>query len=149
DSTAADSVLAGVGSLFASLDSIANLPNEDGRRVGIRAFLESNRISTTPASIALLLDTQSRSELEEAINEAVRELFPNGVAPSSIGQGVSTVRVEMPNGIERLVPRDSLLTPDRFYTLAADRLENEQVEAAELLRLILIRFFEPSLVFDE
>jgi cyclic-di-AMP phosphodiesterase PgpH len=71
------------------------------------------------------------------------------VAPSSLGPGVSTIRIEMPSGAERLLSRDSLITPDRFYGLAAQRLQGQGADALELQRLVLIRFFQPSLVFDE
>jgi cyclic-di-AMP phosphodiesterase PgpH len=79
----------------------------------------------------------------------VREMYPQGIAPSSLGQGISTIRVEMPSGLERLVSRDSLITPDRFYSQAAERLRVQGADPVELQRLILIRFFQPSLVYDD
>ena len=36
--------------------------------------------------------------LRRSIETAVREHYPRGIAPSSVGQGVSTIRVEMPYG---------------------------------------------------
>src|SRR5690606_28221780 len=50
---------------------------------------------------------------------------------------------------QRLVPRDSVITPDRFYGVASQALGDGAAEAAELQRLLLIRFFQPSLVYNE
>lgn len=149
NAAAADSILRGVAGLFSVLDSIAGQSDPQLRRAGIQSFLESNRITTTPAAIELVLDQSRRNQLRRSIETGVRELYARGIAPSSLGPDVSTVRVEMSNGIERLLPRDSLLTPDRFYSLAAERIGNQGADAGELQRLILIRFFQPSLIYDE
>ncbi|MQA90775.1 MAG: HDIG domain-containing protein [Gemmatimonas sp.] len=145
---ASDSVLLGIGGLFASIDSILVdvPPAEHG--ASIRNFMERNRLSPTTNSVNLILDPQRRTTLQRSIERAVRELYPLGVAPSSLSQGVSTIRVAMPSGAERLVPRDSLVMPDRFYSLAAERLRGQGADALELQRLIMIRFFEPSLIYD-
>ncbi|MEX0911805.1 MAG: hypothetical protein WD031_00125, partial [Gemmatimonadota bacterium] len=148
DATAADSVLAGVNRLFASVDSIIEATEPENRRGALRAFMERNRISPTAGSIDLFVDPQRRSALRTSIERAVRDLFPLGVASSSLSQGISTVRAQMPSGMERLVARDSLVTPERFYSLAADRLQDQGADALELQRLILIRYFQPSLVPD-
>lgn len=146
---AADTVLAGINSLFTAVDSIATIPDEEVRRAAIRGFMEQNRISPTPTSVELLMNQQRRVQLRNSIRQVVEDLYPRGIAPSSVGPGVSTVTVELPSGVERLIPRDSLLTPDRFYGIAASRLPAPTAEATELQRLILIRFFQPSLIFDE
>jgi hypothetical protein len=80
---------------------------------------------------------------------AVQEVYPLGVAPTTLPTGVSTVRVRSPDGMQRLVPRDSVITPDRFYTHAARALGEGAAEASELQRLLLIRFFQPSLVSND
>ncbi|HUE96800.1 MAG TPA: HDIG domain-containing protein [Longimicrobiaceae bacterium] len=147
---AADSVLAGIRGLFSSLDSIASSENTpEARRAAVRAFMEQNRISPTPSSVDVLLDPARRAALSRSIELAIQDLYPRGIAPSSLSQGVSTIRVEMPSGVERLVARDSLLTPDRFRSLAAERLQGQPADATELQRLVLIRFFQPSLVYAE
>lgn len=146
---AADTVVAGVEGLFSALDSILAQPNRDAVRSEVRALMERNRILPTATSVDLLLNPAQRRALENSILQAVREIYPLGVAPSSLGQGVSTIRVETSSGMERLVARDSLITPDRFYSRAAERLRGQGAEALELQRLILIRFFQPSLIFDD
>src|SRR5690606_33908997 len=143
DPTAGDSLIAEVGALFATVDSIVASTNGVERRSAVRAFLELNRISPTPTSVDLFLDPDQRNALRTSIEQAVRELYPTGVAPSSMSPGISTIRIEMPSGMERLVARDSLVTPDRFYSLAAERMRGQGADALEVQRLILIRFFQP------
>jgi cyclic-di-AMP phosphodiesterase PgpH len=146
---AADSVLTGIGELFSAIDSIVATTEGEEQRSAVRGFMEQNRLTPTAASVDFILDPRGRAELRRTIEDAVRELYPVGIAPSSLGPAISTIRVEMPGGVERLVPRDSILTPDRFRSLAADRIAGLGVDAVELQRLILIRFFQASLVYDE
>ncbi len=146
---AADSVLAGVEALFTAIDSIVDASEGDLRRADVQAFMNANRITPTPASVDLLVDAQRRAALQRSIEMAIRTYYPLGVAPSLLSAGVSTIRVELPSGIERYIARDSILTPDRFRSLAAERYSAGDPIVAELQQLILIRFFQPSLVYDE
>lgn len=147
---ASDTVMVGVNALFAAVDSITSATEAgDERRAAVQAFMEANRITPTPTSIDLFLDPGLRNSLRQSIGMAVRAYYPLGVAPSSLGVGVSTIRVELPSGLERYVSRDSIITPDRFRTLAAERYTTAGADALELQRLILIRFFQPSLVYDD
>lgn len=144
---AGDGVVAGVRSFFATLDSIAQATPEPERRDAVRAFAERNRVSPTPASLDLLLDPQARAQVLRATERAVREFFPLGVAASTVDrEGLSAIRVRGTGAGERLISADSLLTPERVYQLAVDQLpEGLGPEGAELQRLVLIRFFQPSL----
>jgi cyclic-di-AMP phosphodiesterase PgpH len=146
---ASDTIIAGVRSFFLSLDTIVRTTEREERRAVVRDFMERNRLSPTSASLDILMDPTTRATLQRSIEQSVRDLYPLGVAPSSLGQGVSAVRVRSPSGAERLVPRDSLLSPDRFYSLAAERLPDRSPELSELQRLVLIRFFQPNLEYDE
>lgn len=145
---AADSLLAGVRRLFSTLDSIAARAGGDDQRSAIQSFLTANRIAATSAGVDYILSASRRQELLRSIETGVPELYRRTIAPSSLGQSISTVRVIAPPAEERLVPRDSLLTPDRFYSLAAEYIRGGSAEASELQRLILIRFFQPNLVPD-
>jgi putative nucleotidyltransferase with HDIG domain len=147
DSSAADSVVADVDRLFLALDSIVDRTEGDARRTAIRAFLDANRITPTPVSVELIADSARRATLHRSIAGAVRSYYPLGVVSALLSASVSTIRVELPSGTERYVARDSLLTPDRFRGLAAERYADAP-DIAELQQLILIRFFQPSLVYD-
>lgn len=145
---AADSLLAGVRRLFARLDSLAASPEGEARRAAVQRYLEANRITASATGVDFILGQAGRASLLGSIEEAVPDLYERIIAPSSMGQSVSTVRVISPDGSERLVPRDSLLAPDRLYSLAAGYIDLESAEASELQRLVLIRFFQPNLVLD-
>src|SRR5690606_21649818 len=103
DLSAADSILTGVRGLFASLDSIARQSVPQLRRAGIRSHLEANLIDPPPAAVEHVVYATSRSQLRQSFESGVRELYARGIAPSSLGAGVSTVRVEMSNGVEQLL----------------------------------------------
>lgn len=145
---AADTLLAGVDGLFAAVDSITAATAGEERRAEVRSLMEQNRITPTPSSVDVFLDAALRNDLRRSIEAAVRRHYPIGVAPSTLTTNTATVRVETATG-ERFVARDSILTPDRFRSLAARELMTASPEAAEIQRLILIRFFQPSLVYDE
>src|SRR5690606_32033254 len=49
---------------------------------------------------------------------------------------------------EVLLPRDSLLTAPRFFERSMRHLPSSAAQLSELHRLVLIRFFEPSITLD-
>jgi cyclic-di-AMP phosphodiesterase PgpH len=154
---AQDSVIRGVRTMFASLDSVVReagagavrVPDREAQRAAAQEFMERHRIAPTAASLDLLVDPQRRRQLQVSIEEAVRAHFPQGVAPHGLAPGAAAVRVLTPGAEDFPIPRDSLITPDRFFSLAAERLPPTGLDAAELQRLILIRHFQPSLVYNE
>jgi putative nucleotidyltransferase with HDIG domain len=148
DRSAADTVMSRVDSFFGSIDSLtAQLPEERSRTI-VSALMMNNRISPTTGGVDILADARRRRALHLSIDEAVREIYPEGVAPSSLGAGSGAVRVRSDSSTERMVARDSLLTPDRFFGLATEYLPPDGAGLPELQRLILIRFFQPSLTYN-
>lgn len=142
----ADTVVAGIRAFFATVDTLAANPAGDA---AVRAFLERNRVYPPPGALPLLLEPRQRRTLRLGSERAVRELLPRGVLPFALGDAVAAVRVAGADG-EQLVPRDSLIAPDRFFSLAGESLpEGIGGDGLELQRLILIRFFRPSLQYDE
>ncbi|MGH7457533.1 MAG: rRNA maturation RNase YbeY [Longimicrobiaceae bacterium] len=146
-----DSVTARVGSFFAGLDSVLRLAPRGDEAGAVREYLENNRVAPPPGGVPLLLDGAVRRELHRSIETAVRQLYPLGVVSSpQLRDGFAPVRVRGIGEGERFVAADSLLTPEEFYRLARERLpERYDAVAAELQRLVLIRFFEPSLAYNE
>lgn len=153
---AADSVGAAIRSLFTEIDSVLALPTADttaaadsvaARRAAVRRVLESRRIAPTAGAVDLLIRPAARSGLRRSMREAVDSLLPRGVAPAEVAPGAAAaVRLRGAPGGERLVSSDSLLSPDQFFQLASRRLPaGSGADAAELFRLVLIRFFQPSL----
>ncbi len=146
---AADSVVAGANAFFATVDSIvANTPAPE-QRAALQALTERNRIAATPTATTALLDPARRGAIRASIIEAARELMPRGVLPSQLAaESFSAARIQE-QGAERLEPRDSLLSPERFFGLALQYLpDGVGADAAELQRLLLIRLFQPSLRYD-
>lgn len=148
DPSAADSVVADVEAFFESVDSLLRATPPDRREAELRALMERHRISPTATSVDLLRSAGRRRALARSIESAVRALFPLGVSPPNVDEAVTSVRIRTPDGSERVVPRDSLLTPDRVFARAADWLDGAAPEMEELQRLILISSFQPSLVYD-
>jgi hypothetical protein len=56
--------------------------------------------------------------------------LPAGRRALSLSPGSRRSGWRCPSGLERLVPRDSLMTPDRFFSLAAERLAGQGADAA-------------------
>lgn len=142
----ADTVIAGFQSFFARADTVlARVPPEE-RPARARALLEQNRIAATPGAVAVLLNPQSRAVLRGSLIRTVRETLPQGVLASSRTRETNAAIQIRRGAEERLVSTDSLLTQDRVLALAGERLADAPPGAAELQRLLLIRYFQPTLV---
>jgi cyclic-di-AMP phosphodiesterase PgpH len=146
-----DEMTSSVRNLFAGIDSVIVTTELDERREALRAFLWRERISASAGALGLLLRPEDRRELRATLERGITELYPRGVLPYTFPRdGTGTYLVRGIAEEERLVARDSLITPERFFTLAAGRLpENVRPEGIELHRLILIRLFQPSLIYNE
>jgi putative nucleotidyltransferase with HDIG domain len=145
---AADSVVGGLRQFFGAVDAVLATIPPGQEAPAIRGALDAARIPNTLGAIEVLRDPARRLQLRSAAEMAVRDLFPRGVAASSPGRaGVSAVRVRGLPGGERLQASDSLFTADQFYRAAQQRLPPDAgVDASELQRLLLVRYFKPSLV---
>ncbi|HEX8693358.1 MAG TPA: HDIG domain-containing protein [Longimicrobium sp.] len=148
---AADSVAGGLAGFFAAVEEALRGAPPGQETQAVRSVLSRSGVPTTLGAVEVLADSARRAALQGATVAAVRELFPAGVAASSPGRsGISAVRVRGVRGGERLVAADSLLTADQFYGAAAQRLPaGAGADAAELQRLLLVRWFQPSLAVNQ
>jgi putative nucleotidyltransferase with HDIG domain len=148
---AADSVVGGLRSFFAAVDAVLAAIPAGQEAQAVRGALDAARIPSTLGAIEVLADPARRLQLRTAAEQAVRDLYPRGVAAASPGRaGVSAVRVRGLAGDERLLAADSLFTADQFYRAAQERLPADAgADAADLQRLLLIRYFRPSLAENE
>jgi cyclic-di-AMP phosphodiesterase PgpH len=109
-------------------------------------------IAASQRQQALLLDDPSREQLRETALRAVQDILPQGVLDEGARQELGAtgrVLVMDPDGEERYLPRDSVMTTSEFYQRVAQTLPPQtSSEVDELLRLTLIRFMEPTLRFD-
>lgn len=144
---AADSVIGGLRGFFAAVDAVLGAMPSGREDEAIRGALDAARIPSTRGTIQVLADPAARLQLRRAAEAAVRDFFPRGVAASSPARtGVSAVRVRGIPGGERLLAPDSLFTADQFYRAAQARLPADGgADAADLQRVLLIRYFRPSL----
>jgi len=147
---AADSVLAALRGFFAAAAQAAAVPDAQ-REAAVREALSRAGVPTTLGGIEVLSDSVRRAALQGATERAVREQLPRGIAAASPGRsGISAVRVRGIAGGERLLPADSLLTADEFFRAAQAYLPADAgADAAELQRLLLVRWFQPSLAVNE
>lgn len=148
---AGDSVVGGVRQFFARVEEGVRTAAPGQAPLAVRRALDAARVPTTLGAIEVLADASRRFQLQAATELAVREQFPRGVAAASPErEGFSAVQVRGLPGGERLIPADSVFTADQFYRAAQQRLPAEAgADAAELQRLLLVRWFRPSLTEDE
>ena len=148
---AADSVSAGLAAFFAAVAQALEAAPAGQEAQAVRGVLSRSGVPTTLGAVEVLSDPVRRAELEAGTQGAVRGLLPRGIAGTSPGRsGISAVRVRGVAPGERLVSADSLTTADQFYREAAGRLPaGAGADAAELQRLLLVRFFQPSLRLNE
>jgi len=144
---AADTVTAGLRGFFAAVEEAVRAAPPGEAPTAVRGVLSRSGVPTTIGAIEVLSDSARRSQLREATEAAVRDVFPRGIAATTPGRGgVSAVRVRGVVGGERLVTPDSIATADGFYREAALRLPaGAGADAAELQRLLLVRYFQPSI----
>jgi cyclic-di-AMP phosphodiesterase PgpH len=98
-----------------------------------------------------LIEPGSRGVIVATADRAVNEILPRGVMDEGarIDPSVARILEVPPEGADRYLPRDSVLTAREFYEEAAALLPPQAgSEADELLRFVLIRFLSPSLRFD-
>ncbi|HEX9936268.1 MAG TPA: HDIG domain-containing protein [Longimicrobium sp.] len=148
---AADSVIDGVRDLVFRVAAAMAQAQPGERDAALRQVLSQSGVPSTLGGLAVLADSGQRAALLSATERAVREQLPRGVAASSPGRsGISAVVVRGLGGAERLVAADSLVTADQFYRAAQGYLPADAgADAAELQRLLLVRWFEPSLAVNE
>ena len=147
--TVRDSVLRGVRTFFGAADSIVRATPPSAGLAPLATFLEQNRIAPTGPGLNALADPQDRVVLRASIEGAIVASYGQGIAPSTVGPGTSAIRIRTPSGAERLTQADSLFTAERLYRAAVERLPGDAARLTEVQRLILIRFFQPSLVYNE
>ena len=147
---AADSVLAAARGFFARVAQADALPPEQ-RAEAVRRVLAAAGVPATLGGVEALQDPARRAALLGATERAVREQLARGVAGGSPERsGISAVRVRGIAGGEGLVAADSLRTADEFYRTAQRYLPPDAgPDAAELQRLLLVRWFQPSLAENE
>lgn len=149
---AADSMQAGVRAFLAHFDTAAAPGVDEGRsRARVRDLLRSYGITPAQNFIDILRSPVDRTMLRYSLDRAIEGMVPQGIATAAAldQHGAQQIRLRRDDA-EELVPREQVLTGRRFYETAATYLpERRRAQLSELQRLVLIRFFEPSIRYDE
>lgn len=139
----ADSVAAELAAFFTLVDSASGA----GGTAGVAGVLSRSEIEASAAEVALLSTPAGSERIRVGALTGVENHLTQGVmAPAqaaTIGDSVRLVR----EGAETVVARDDVLSGREFYDRVLAGVDDE-VEAS-LLRKILGRYFEHTLVLDE
>ncbi|HEX6640240.1 MAG TPA: hypothetical protein VF215_03965, partial [Thermoanaerobaculia bacterium] len=151
DGAAVDSMRIGVGAFLNQLEQAASTGEEGEARARVRDLLRSYGITPDQKFVDILRSSVDRGMLRFSLERAIEGVAPRGVATAAALEEHAAQQIRLRrNGTEELVPSIEVLTGRRFYETAASYLpERRRAELSELQRLILIRFFEPSIRFDE
>ncbi|HEY8469675.1 MAG TPA: HDIG domain-containing metalloprotein [Longimicrobiales bacterium] len=134
-----------LASLEAAVDSAAA-----GDADALAEFLNAHGFPVTEAYLDVLADPRQRGRLATAVRRAIEEDLPVGVIRGADLEGSSAEQLRLRrDGVERTVLRDSLHTASWFYDRAARHLRGASAPLVELQRLVLVRFFEPTIRLNE
>ena len=143
---AADAMAAGLEGFFDAADSLVAA----GDTLALTALLRDNQISATPSQVEYLLQVGSRAALRRAAQRAASELVPLGIADPARIEDLTTESITIRRDEREVAqPVAEVLTSRDFFTRAIALLPASMPpEARDLLRLILIRHIEYSLVLN-
>jgi cyclic-di-AMP phosphodiesterase PgpH len=146
---AADEMAAALEGFFQRLEDAVE-DEEPGP--ALSRILSDLGITTSPEQRDLLRASDSRRQLAEVATRAAREILPQGVLDEAARQDPAAgnrILIIDPDGEERYVPRDEVLSSGDFFEQAGGLLPPQAGSAMdELLRLTLIRFMTPTLRLD-
>jgi len=148
DEAAVDTLGARVERFLSHFDTIATAGADELRSRGrTREMLQRYGIVPDDRFVEILRSQGDRRALRYGLESAIGSLLPEGVATTMAldEQGAPQLLIRR-EAQEQIVPRDSIMTAPGFYDEAREMLApSRRAELSELQRLILIRFFEPSL----
>ncbi len=150
----ADSSVANAAAFFDNVQAAAaGAVGESEKRDAVSEVLERHRIAASENQLALLVATESRQRLQEAVASTFRRLLQPGVAArAELGDAGASGMILRNTGdrSERLVRRDSLTTMEQFYDAAASRSPSELgVDAHRLYQNIVVRFAEETIKLNQ
>ncbi|MFC1660221.1 HD family phosphohydrolase [Gemmatimonadota bacterium] len=140
-----DSVEDRVDRFFSRLGMVV----DSGGLPSVEEALRAESILVRPGQAEPLLDPGDRQALQEALQDAIRQLMPRYLDASdeqylTSGDIVQTDQT----GLNRQISADSLLVGQEFFTLALGRLQPFAPEVENLFRLFGFRFFQSPYSLD-
>lgn len=146
--SAVDSMLARVDRFIAHFDTTAAQGMDELRaRARVRELLQGYGITPDDRFVQIMRSQVDRSVLRRSLERAIQATLPEGVAPTSALDEYGAQQLLVRRGEQdQLITREDVVTAPEFYDSAAVHLPPaRRAELRELQRLVLIRFFEPSL----
>ena len=133
-------------------DRVADNAEAQDSHAALTRTLSDLGIQASASQREILLEPATRRILRETALRGVRELLPAGVLDEATRQEAGAggrILVVEPDGEERYVLRESVLSSGEFFRAVATMLPGDVgSEMDEMLRLTLIRFFTPTLRYD-
>lgn len=147
---AVDTMLSRVRGFMERVDSAGSVESEPAARAELSRLLQSSGFVTGEETVDALLAAPQRTQLRRALETAIRTELPLGIASAGEIEGSASTQLRLRrDGQEQLIPRDSLKTAQGFFERAGRHVpRGASAEIAELQRLVLIRYFEPSVRLD-
>jgi putative nucleotidyltransferase with HDIG domain len=147
---AVDTMTTRVRTFMERVDSAAGITEEPIARAELNRLLQSYGFVAGEETIDALRATPQRTQLRRALEATIRTELPQGIASAGELDGSAATQLRLRrDGQERLVSRDSVRTAQGFFERAGRHLpRGASAEVSELQRLVLIRFFEPSIRLD-
>ncbi len=146
---AVDAMTSRVDAFLARVDTAAGTAagRADSADAAITEVLRSHGFRATPDAIDALRSARNRATLKSSLHRAISTELPEGVASTvELDESAAQQLRYRQDGRDVLVDRDSVLTQADFYSRAGRFLPaSAPSELNELQRLILIRFFRPTL----
>ena len=147
--SAVDSMLARVRGFIAHLDSAAAAgTNAAGVRDNVRQMLTTYGFPVDDDAVELLANPTHRRMLLGSLERVIRNELPVGIVSTTDDLAVGQWRI-VRDGMEQLVPRDSVMTQARLFERATTYVPAESPSGLQdFQRLALILFFEGSVRLD-
>jgi hypothetical protein len=144
--SAADTMAARLDEFFGRVDGVVAA----GDTLALTTMLRENQISATPSQVEYLLAAGSRTALRRAATRAAGEIVPRGVADAARIEDLTTESITIRRDEQEVSsPVGEVLTSRDFFAQAVTFLPASMPpEARDLLRLVLIRHVEYSLVLN-
>lgn len=147
---AVDTMLTRIRTFMGRVDSSGSLTPEAVARAELSRTLQSYGIVTGDETVEALRAASHRTQLRRVLEAAIKTELPPGIASAGEVEGSAATQLRLRrDGQEQLIARDSLRTAQGFFERAGRHIpRGASAEISELQRLILIRFFEPSVRLD-
>jgi cyclic-di-AMP phosphodiesterase PgpH len=151
DANAIDAMLQRVDAFFARIDSAAmSTRGLEEQKARIGEVLRSSGLQVTDQATELMRSARQRRLLKGSLDRAIRAELPRGIARASDLDDAGGQQIRYQRGDrEVMVQHDSVLTQSSLFDRAASYLPSAaRPGLSDLQRLVLIRFFEPTLRYD-